>query len=141
MKNISNEISCIPIEFSTIYSVSGVDNTLPICTEQVVENYNKAFSLFPNLLDTCSKACETFQYTGTMKQYHNFTNNSRVVHLSYWFNHEDEVEVFEEYQIYEITSVIGSIGGTLGLFVGFSFFDISAKLINIFKDHFLNLNS
>ena len=76
-----------------------------------------------------------------MKQYHNFTNNSRVVHLSYWFNHEDEVEVFEEYQIYEITSVIGSIGGTLGLFVGFSFFDISTKLINIFKDIFLNSNS
>ena len=63
------------------------------------------------------------------------------MYLSYWFNHKDEVEVFEEYQIYEITSVIGSIGGTLGLFVGFSFFDISTKLINILKDHFLNVSS
>ena len=74
-------------------------------------------------------------------QFTSFTNNSREVYFGYWFNYEDEVEVFEEYLIYEITSVIGSIGGTLGLFVGFSFFDISAKLINIFKDHFLNLDS
>ena len=74
-------------------------------------------------------------------QLRGFTNNSRDVYIGYWFNYEDEVEVFEEYLIYEITSVIGSIGGTLGLFIGFSFFDVSAKLINIFKDHFLNFNS
>ena len=74
-------------------------------------------------------------------QFTGFTNNSRDVYIGYWFNYEDEVEVFEEYLIYEITSVIGSIGGTLGLFIGFSFFDIFAKLINIFKDHFLNFNS
>ena len=140
MKNISNEISCIPIEFSTIYRLSGNNDTFPICTEQVVKNFNKAFSLFPDLLDTCSKTCKTFQYSGSMKQYHNFTNNSREVHLEYWFNHKDEMEVFEEYQIYEITSVIGSIGGTLGLFVGFSFFDISTKLINFLKYHFLNIS-
>ena len=141
MKNISNDISCIPIEFSTIYMLSGNNDTFPTCTEQVVKNFNKAISVLPDLLDTCSRACKTFQYTGTMKQYHNFTNSSKEVYLSYWFNHKDEVEVFEEYQIYEITSVIGSIGGTLGLFVGFSFFDISTKLINILKDHFLNVSS
>ena len=142
MKNMSNNnISCLPIEFSTIYRLAGNEFTFPLCTEQVVENYNKAISVLPDLLDTCSKACKTFQYTGTMKQFHNFINNSRDVQLSYWFNSENEVEVFEEYQIYEITSVIGSIGGTLGLFVGFSFFDISTKLINTLKNHFLNVSS
>ena len=137
----NNNISCLPIEFSTIYRLAGNDITFPLCTEQVVENYNKAISVLPDLLDTCSKACKTFQYTGTMKQFHNFINNSRDVQLSYWFNSENEVEVFEEYQIYEITSVIGSIGGTLGLFVGFSFFDMSTKLINIFQNNFLNVNA
>ena len=137
----NNNISCLPIEFSTIYRLAGNEFTFPLCTEQVVKNYNKAISVLPDLLDTCSKACKTFQYTGTMKQFHNFINNSRDVQLSYWFNSENEVEVFEEYQIYEITSVIGSIGGTLGLFVGFSFFDISTKLINTLKNHFLNVSS
>ena len=141
MKNISNEISCLPIEFSTIYRLAGNETTFPLCTEQVVQNFNKARNVMPDLLGKCSKACTTFQYTGKIKQFHNFTNNSREVILGYWFNFEDEVEVFEEYQIYEITNVIGSIGGTLGLFVGFSFFDISTKLINIFQNNFLKVDS
>ena len=74
-------------------------------------------------------------------QFTGFTNNSRHVYIGYWFNYEDEIEVFEEYLIYEITSVIGSIGGTLGLFIGFSFFDMSTKLINIFQNNFLNVNA
>ena len=141
MKNISNYISCIPIEFSTIYRLAGYDDKFPLCTEHVVQNFYKAISVLPDLLGTCPRSCTTFQYTGTIKQYGNHVNNSREVILGYWFSYEDELQVYEEYLIYEITSVIGSIGGTLGLFVGFSFFDISAKLINIFKDHFLNLNS
>ena len=141
MKNISYTMSCIPIELSTINKLSGNNDTFPLCTEKAVENFNKAIHVMPALIGNCSKACKTSQYDGKIKQFHNFVNNSRQVILAYWFNFEDEVEVFEEYQIYEITSVIGSIGGTLGLFVGFSFFDISAKLINIFKDYFLNFNS
>ena len=70
-----------------------------------------------------------------------FTNNSRLVVLGYWFNYNDEVEVLEEYLIYEITNVIGSVGGTLGLFIGFSFLDLSTKLISIFKDNVLNINA
>ena len=141
MKNISNDISCIPIEFSTLYGLSSNNHSFPLCTEQVLQNFKKALA-FRELFDTCSKACTTFQYTGTVKQLDpGLTINSKEVVLGYWFNHEDEVEMSEEYLIYEITSVIGSIGGTLGLFVGFSFFDISIKLINIFKDNFLNINS
>ena len=141
MKNIFNDISCIPIEFSTLYGLSSNDHSFPLCTEQVLQNFKKALVLL-ELYDTCSKACTTFQYTGEMNsQYTGFTNNSREVYIGYWFNYDDEVEVFEEYLIYEITSVIGSIGGTLGLFIGFSFFDISTKLINIFKNHFLKFNS
>ena len=141
MKDISNDTSCIPIEFSTLYGLSSNNHSFPLCTEQVLQNFQKALA-FQELFDTCSKACTTFQYTGEMNsQFTGFTNNSREVYIGYWFNYEDEVEVFEEYLIYEITSVIGSIGGKLGLFVGFSFFDISTNLINILKDHFLNFNS
>ena len=141
MKNISSEILCIPIEFSTLYELSSNNHSFPLCTEQVPQNFQKALA-FQELFDTCSKACTTFQYTGEMNaQFTGFTNDSKEAYIGYWFNYEDEVEVYEEYLIYEITSVIGSVGGTLGLFVGFSFFDISAKLINIFKDYFLNFNS
>ena len=33
-------------------------------------------------------------------------------------------EVNQEYLIYDITGFVGSVGGTLGLFIGFSFRDI-----------------
>ena len=133
-------MSCIPIEFSSLYRLSGNDDTFPLCTEQVLQNFKKALA-FEDLLETCSKACTTFQYTGELTTIlKGFINNSREVVIGYWFNYRGEIEVLEEYLIYEITSVIGSIGGTLGLFVGFSFFDISAKLIHIFEDYFLNVN-
>ena len=39
-------------------------------------------------------------------------------------------QVHEEYLLYDETGVIGSIGGTLGLFIGFSFRSI---IINFFE--------
>ena len=139
MMNKSNDFSCMPVEFSTLYRLSGSKKSFTLCNE-----YNKydLLKLSENL-GKCLKACTTFQYSGTMIPTFKgeITNNSRLVVLGYWFNYNDEVEVLEEYLIYEITSVIGSIGGTLGLFIGFSFLDISTKLINIFKKKFLIANS
>ena len=113
-----------------------------MCTKGGEENFTKTNKLLWNIIDECSKACSTLQYRGENKvKGHGSSNNSRIIDLGYWFNNENEVKVFQEYLLYEITGVIGSIGGTLGLFIGFSFFDVSAKLINIFKDHFLNFNS
>ena len=33
----------------------------------------------------------------------------------------DTVEVQQEIEVYDFTSIVGSVGGSLGLFVGFSF--------------------
>ena len=34
-----------------------------------------------------------------------------------------EVKVQEEYKVYDFNGIIGTVGGSLGLFVGFSFLD------------------
>ena len=39
-------------------------------------------------------------------------------------------EIHIEYLIYDTLSLIGTIGGTLGLFVGFSFYDFLAMIIH-----------
>ena len=139
MMNKSNDFSCMPLEFFTLYRLSGNRKPFTLCNEYDVHNFIK---LSENL-GKCLKACTTFQYSGTMiPQFKGgFTNNSRLVVLGYWFNYNDEVEVLEEYLIYEITNVIGSVGGTLGLFIGFSFLDLTTKLISIFKDNVLNINA
>ena len=41
----------------------------------------------------------------------------------------NEVKVQEEYLIYNEVDVVGIIGGTMGLFIGFSFFDIVNDVI------------
>ena len=39
-----------------------------------------------------------------------------------------------EYFIYDTLSMVGTIGGTLGLFVGFSFYDFICMIIDLFFD-------
>ena len=39
-------------------------------------------------------------------------------------------EINQEYLIYDTLSLIGTIGGTLGLFVGFSFYDFFVMILS-----------
>ena len=41
-----------------------------------------------------------------------------------------EVQVNEEYKVYDFTGILGSVGGSLGLFIGFSFLDMILYIIN-----------
>ena len=45
----------------------------------------------------------------------------------------DELRVEQEYLVYDASGLIRYIGGTHGLFVGFSFFNLFCKLISVFK--------
>ena len=35
-----------------------------------------------------------------------------------------KVKVYEEYKVYDFNGILGSVGGSLGLFIGFSFLDM-----------------
>ena len=63
--------------------------------------------------------------------------DTRSITWSYTFTSEF-TDVYEEYLVYDTTGIIGSVGGTLGLFVGFSFRDVIFYLIDYLKD-FINL--
>ena len=47
-------------------------------------------------------------------------------------------QIHEEYLLYDETGVIGSVGGTLGLFIGFSFRDIIIYLLDKFRNVIIN---
>ena len=38
---------------------------------------------------------------------------------------------YEEYLLYDFSELVGSVGGTLGLFIGFSFYDMILKITNL----------
>ena len=42
-----------------------------------------------------------------------------------------EITIHEEYVVYDFNGIVGMVGGSLGLFLGFSFFDVILLLIAI----------
>ena len=41
---------------------------------------------------------------------------------SFWLE-GPKITIEEEYVVYSFTGIVGTVGGSLGLFIGFSFFD------------------
>ena len=48
------------------------------------------------------------------------------------------MKVSEEHLIYDFIAVVASIGGTLGLFIGFSFSDVTSFLVKLIKGFTVN---
>ena len=47
-----------------------------------------------------------------------------------------ERKIFQEYYIYDGLAMVGSIGGSLGLFIGFSFFDFLCLVLDFFSEKY-----
>ena len=67
-----------------------------------------------------------FDYLGqtSIQLVFNFSSNTRWVH--------------EEYYLFDEIGLLGSIGGSLGLFIGFSFFDYLSKILDVFASAAIN---
>ena len=112
--------------------------------------YNKALSSYPacenlenwdcmrnemagifkwTIRKVCPKHCHKVQYEGIVS-YESTMENFTQIQWHYEFP-TDDIDVHEEYLIFDAAGLIGSIGGTLGLFIGFSFRDI----VEIVFDH------
>ena len=51
----------------------------------------------------------------------------------HWFELRIDVSkmmVYEQYKVYDFNGILGSVGGSLGLFIGFSFLDMMIYLIS-----------
>ena len=61
-----------------------------------------------------------------------------MIEMMYTFKAPASVKVLEEYLIYDTIGMIGSAGGTLGLFIGFSFSNIIAFIINVIEKIYMS---
>ena len=43
-----------------------------------------------------------------------------------------EITVIEEYLVYDLSGIVGSVGGSLGLYIGISLIDVFLFLVNRF---------
>ena len=89
-------------------------------------------SLAPESLKSCTIKNPKIQI------FKNEVNNAEDVEDEFNFSIVVEIgatrERQTEYFIYDTLSMVGTVGGTLGLFVGFSFYDFISMIIDLFFD-------
>ena len=108
---------CLPFSLK-----SNATNDLPLCKPNS-EEHKCAKSYSYKMLQTtqseeiCKRSCQINQYVG----YKTFESLSETSTLAYYFLMPPEAVEQNEYLVYDIIGMISAVGGTLGLFIGFSF--------------------
>ena len=83
---------------------------------------------------------EQFDFEKIVKEdLHNGTEDMNVQFNLYFAS--TVVDVFEEILIFDEISLLGSLGGSLGLFIGFSFFGYISTLLQVIIDKIFGLSN
>ena len=83
----------------------------------------------------CPRYCNQLEYTGNVQADLNAYELSGLVGWSYSISSTTNVN--EEYLVYDLPSLVGSVGGTIGIFVGFSVFDLIVTIIDNIQAKFI----
>jgi hypothetical protein len=103
------------------------NNTFPKCV--TVKDHNCMWKHSWVLTNhTCKSTCSLTTYKGkTVETDSGSSDKSTVIGITFT---STSVEVHDEYLIYDIYTFVGSVGGYMGLFIGFSFFDFGSITVN-----------
>ena len=138
MKNLDDSLTCLPIFYKSIMKLSK-NYSLPIC---INKRFHPTQGL-TNATKSCPKSCKTTSYSGNIQAYPGFSlqmyfNLTNFNYTSYiWFGtvyRSFDIEINKEYLIYNTEDFIGAIGGTVGLFTGFSVLNLFIFILSISKE-------
>ena len=68
----------------------------------------------------CKRSCSNLEYSGDFEgiaPHHSKVKGGGFYQIHYLINKNFPMKVYEEYLIYDIIGMIGSVGGTLGAFL------------------------
>ena len=138
--NFSCHTKCLPIQmsgfrivrdFSAIENCKNLDdevcNNGPVVWDELVRTFRK-----------CPKPCLETNYANShIEMMNNKYDYSLMKENEAFFYLKVELNQFvlNELLVYDANDMIGSIGGSLGLFFGFAFFDILSRLLDKFIDY------
>ena len=140
-----DESNCLPIYMETIGNYGGLNKTLKYCDFPKFDDF---YYPFMKEFAACPRPCHSLSYQVITNSY-NYWHKGDDVRANYEYQSDvifptGEVLVKEEYLIYNLIDLIGIGGGTLGLFLGFSFYDYLIKFYNsmenFIKIHCFNNN-
>ena len=84
----------------------------------------------------CRKSCNILEFIGkTVVEGEDVPemNLNHATQFSYSIKAPATMVVNEEYLIYDLEGLVGSVGGTLGMFIGFSFINVIKDVLNYLK--------
>ena len=81
----------------------------------------------------CPVRCSTLTFKGEVVEEIKTKDNPRHVEIFFWFT-SNTTQVHQEYLVYDTVGLIGSIGGSLGLFIGFSFHGALISILVFIKN-------
>ena len=84
--------------------------------------------------EMCPKYCSIFEYEGRLK---NDIQNYLVEEFTWSYDISNNTQINEQYLVYDFAGFLGSVGGTIGLFIGFSFYDTLIIMINYLMKNIL----
>ena len=133
---LSRKIMAATLEDSAKNCTSVSLPFLPICKNGKIDDNISAWKFHNNLknvtkdCNNClTKLCTTLEYSGEETYNEKLRVNNITVAFGYLFS-SNSTTVYEEYLIYDVISMIGSVGGTLGMCIGFSFTGLISHLMN-----------
>ena len=120
---------CIPPINKSLVKFATKESKLPLCHNHE-DNFCMGYMLLQrimevNTLESCPKSCKQVEYLGKVVNTDSLQRSWPVdmdVEVCYGFE-TMRVKVDEEYLIYSFADMVGAIGGSFGLFLGFSFLD------------------
>ena len=129
-----SNLTCIPVSLRSIESL----DLSPIrsCDSHSEESekawsFIKFYLFFGEATTKCLKSCTMQEYEGKIDYEVPRPEPSNMFLLVLRFAPPYKVKVTEEYLIYDVIGFVASVGGTLGIFIGFSFYDVIVKVIHL----------
>ena len=118
--------------WKSLYELGTNENlTLSLCST-MEENYCMfdALVLAHNeATSKCQLSCIQRQFRSLITSIYTFDKTTPVISVNFATT---EITTNEEYLIYDFSGIVGSLGGNLGLFIGFSFRDMFSFIIDLF---------
>ena len=131
-----NGSGCIPIHFKTIQELGTFVPKFKICNGSSEASIINTWIMIKALKNHCKNPCVEVEFFGRIQQWIDHGSpDVLTLNIKYASN---EVKVQEQYYIYSTVDLIGIVGGNLGLFIGFSFFDKIKQMISFITNRLQN---
>ena len=123
---------CLPESLWRLGSIGNVDiSDVPLCQneEERKDSWDHLYFDLLNNNEECPESCISREYTGKV-DYEQPKVDTHKFEMMIRFARPFKMTTFEEYLLYDFGEMVGTVGGTLGLFIGFSFYDVILKITN-----------